>query len=250
MTLDWVNPASRWPLLSSLAAACAAEGKLLLPRLPVYPEHIQQAGKWLDTGALPHDPADAPAAGSGQRSGPALSTLARTLACADAAGYARASGWYAGQTQPPDSSPADEPETASGSRWHVQRARWAVELGTDGALAGCEAPPVTPPVQAVMDRLAEVRCAAAAGGAGGRGDGEGPGVDDVEVLLLARGQSAQAVVQCADELRRSVCGDHVTYVVNRNINYTNVCTYGCDTLRYELLRLESCNKMLSCDACV
>jgi FO synthase len=37
----------------------------------------------------------------------------------------------------------------------------------------------------------------------------------------------QAVCAAADELRQRACGDAVTYVVNRNINYTNVCTYGC-----------------------
>jgi len=34
-------------------------------------------------------------------------------------------------------------------------------------------------------------------------------------------------VACADELRRGVSGETVTYVVNRNINYTNICTYSC-----------------------
>jgi hypothetical protein len=37
----------------------------------------------------------------------------------------------------------------------------------------------------------------------------------------------QAVRQAADTLRRRVCGDMVSYVVNRNINYTNVCAYKC-----------------------
>ncbi len=36
-----------------------------------------------------------------------------------------------------------------------------------------------------------------------------------------------AVCRAADALRRARCGDTVTYVVNRNINYTNICTYGC-----------------------
>ena len=37
----------------------------------------------------------------------------------------------------------------------------------------------------------------------------------------------QAVQQAADELRARMCGDTVSYVVNRNINYTNVCTFKC-----------------------
>lgn len=43
----------------------------------------------------------------------------------------------------------------------------------------------------------------------------------------ARGTDFSAVCAAADELRRRVCGDAVSFVVNRNINYTNVCTYAC-----------------------
>jgi len=50
---------------------------------------------------------------------------------------------------------------------------------------------------------------------------------DIVRLFGARGAAAEAVVACADELRRAVSGETVTYVVNRNINYTNICTYSC-----------------------
>jgi len=46
-------------------------------------------------------------------------------------------------------------------------------------------------------------------------------------LFAARGAAAQAVATAADELRRQVNGDVVTYVINRNINYTNICTFSC-----------------------
>lgn len=48
---------------------------------------------------------------------------------------------------------------------------------------------------------------------------------DIVVLLRARGVDFDAVCSAADSVRRAVNGDTVTYVVNRNINYTNVCTY-------------------------
>jgi FO synthase len=51
--------------------------------------------------------------------------------------------------------------------------------------------------------------------------------DDVTELLRARGPDLAAVVRAADELRREVNGDTVTYVVTRNINYTNVCYFRC-----------------------
>ena len=50
---------------------------------------------------------------------------------------------------------------------------------------------------------------------------------DICALFAARGGDFAAVVGAADALRREVAGDAVTYVVNRNINYTNVCTYRC-----------------------
>jgi FO synthase len=46
-------------------------------------------------------------------------------------------------------------------------------------------------------------------------------------LLRARGPEVSAVAGLADELRAATVGDTVTYVVNRNINYTNVCTFRC-----------------------
>jgi FO synthase len=50
---------------------------------------------------------------------------------------------------------------------------------------------------------------------------------EIVSLFAARGAAAQAVVSAADALRRDVNGDEVTYVVNRNINYTNICTHSC-----------------------
>ena len=47
------------------------------------------------------------------------------------------------------------------------------------------------------------------------------------VLSTAGGDDLRAVVKIADELRRRVVGDRVTYVVNRNLNFTNVCIVGC-----------------------
>ena len=51
--------------------------------------------------------------------------------------------------------------------------------------------------------------------------------DAAVALMSADGAALDAVVGLADELRRQVVGDDVTYVVNRNINFTNVCYTGC-----------------------
>jgi len=53
------------------------------------------------------------------------------------------------------------------------------------------------------------------------------GEEELVRLFQARGREADRVYAAADRLRREVCGDTVTYVVTRNINYTNVCYFRC-----------------------
>jgi FO synthase len=50
---------------------------------------------------------------------------------------------------------------------------------------------------------------------------------EIVELFAARGRDFERVCEAADALRRDVSGDAVTYVVNRNINYTNICSYRC-----------------------
>lgn len=58
-------------------------------------------------------------------------------------------------------------------------------------------------------------------------DGNGLDVSEIAALFAARGDDYWRVCEAADAVRRDVCGDVVTYVVNRNINYTNVCYFHC-----------------------
>jgi FO synthase len=51
--------------------------------------------------------------------------------------------------------------------------------------------------------------------------------DEISLLFTARGSEMADLCQVTDELRREVNGDEVTYVVNRNINYTNLCYFRC-----------------------
>ena len=57
----------------------------------------------------------------------------------------------------------------------------------------------------------------------------GQEVGEAEIISLfsARGPEVRAVAEVADELRREIAGEEVTWVFNRNINYTNVCTFKC-----------------------
>ena len=79
--------------------------------------------------------------------------------------------------------------------------------GADGALRGAD-----PAVAEHLDRALSGREVSARGG---------------EALLSARGPDAFLVGMVADELRRRECGSAATYVVNRNINFTNVCIRQC-----------------------
>lgn len=58
---------------------------------------------------------------------------------------------------------------------------------------------------------------------------DGRDISEAELvrLLRARGPEVHALVEAADELRRRAVGDVVTFVVNRNINFTNECTLSC-----------------------
>jgi FO synthase len=81
-----------------------------------------------------------------------------------------------------------------------------------------------PAVTRSNGRVGDPRVAAALGKARAGAELE---EEDVVALLRARGSDVGAVCRAADELRREVCGDEVTYVVTRNINYTNVCYFRC-----------------------
>ncbi len=57
--------------------------------------------------------------------------------------------------------------------------------------------------------------------------GQDLGLEEGLTLAHAEGNDLVALVKVADEIRRRVAGDHITYVVNRNLNFTNVCIVGC-----------------------
>ncbi len=116
-------------------------------------------------------------------------------------------------------------------RWLAPAVRTAVLRRSDAAglardqdpwWAGAEAPApvlVGPTRRSGGGRVGEVLAGVLAG--------QEPGVAEITDLFSARGPDVAAVCDAADELRRATVGDTVTWVANRNINYTNVCTYKC-----------------------
>ena len=58
-------------------------------------------------------------------------------------------------------------------------------------------------------------------------DGNDLGFDEGMALATVEGDDLLALLKVADELRRREAGDRITYVVNRNLNFTNICIVGC-----------------------
>lgn len=81
----------------------------------------------------------------------------------------------------------------------------------------------SPPVRAILDRALT------------GGDVE---VEEVPVLLRLAGDDLRALVATADHVRREDVGDEVTYVVNRNINFTNICFVNCQFCAFKRQRWE------------
>ncbi|HSH23385.1 MAG TPA: 5-amino-6-(D-ribitylamino)uracil--L-tyrosine 4-hydroxyphenyl transferase CofH [Acidimicrobiales bacterium] len=89
--------------------------------------------------------------------------------------------------------------------------------------AGAETPPPvlvgTPPSPGMGGPVAEVLNGVVAG--------QEVGEDEIVTLFSARGPEVRVVAEVADDLRAGAVGGAVTWVANRNINYTNVCTFKC-----------------------
>jgi FO synthase len=189
VTPDHVNPERPWPAVDRLREVTESRGLALAPRLTIYPEYALDPDRWLDKDLR-------------------FPVMDRS----DAEGLGR-----------------DDP----GAQWPERHAA-AANVGTGAEVvqvgrrstawySGADAtPPVLVPATAgagvggaVREVLAGVRA------------GERPGEDELVTLFSARGPEVAAVAALADELREHAVGDTVTYVANRNINYTNVCTYRC-----------------------
>jgi len=139
------------------------------------------------------------------------------LARADASGYAREDTWAAGAAAPLPAefspSPGGPPVTGSP----------AMSVAPKSArVANGRVPGVSRSVAAALARV------------GGDRDLD---EDDVTTLFEARGDDLRAVLTAANALRRDVCGDSVSYVVTRNINYTNVCYFRCGFCAFSKGRL-------------
>ncbi len=131
------------------------------------------------------------------------------LRLADGEGLAREDEWSAGVGVELPHGPRSAGVALEGAPSLLP----AASVSSNGARVGAaEAPKAS---RAIAEALAKVA------------DETELGEDDVTALFEARGRDFATVVRAADALRREVCGDAVSYVVTRNINYTNVCYFRC-----------------------
>ncbi|WP_330339313.1 bifunctional FO biosynthesis protein CofGH [Streptomyces sp. NBC_00557] len=203
LTIDHVNPERPWPQIEELAARSAAAGFELRERLCVYPEFVRRGEPWLDPRLRPH-----------------VSALADPET-----GLARPGAL-------PRGLPWQEPEeafTATGrtdlhasidteGRTKDRRDDFDEVYGDWEALREAAAPGMAP------ERIdTDVRQALATAA------DDPTRLTDAEALALlhADGPALDALCRVADDVRRSAVGDDVTYIVTRNINFTNVCYTGC-----------------------
>ena len=199
VTPDHVNPEAPWPHLVELERATEAAGRSLAPRLPLHPRFVLDLERWV-----------------------APDMRSAVLAASDGQGLGRDSGWHAGEAgQTPALAAAngglEPPREPVGS---TTAAGWTPAFfGSD--LVHRRA---SPSLAHVLDRVRE-----------------GAPLDEAQVVRLfeARGGEARAVCEAADRLRRERNGDVVSYVVNRNINYTNVCYFKCRFCAFSKGRLSA-----------
>lgn len=192
VTADHVNPERPWPALETLRAVTEARGFALAPRLTIYPQY---SSAWTGAADLWLDPA----------------LRFPVMDRADAEGL--------GRDDPgavlPENTLEDAKAGTGAEILLIGERSTAWYSGAD-----VSAPIIVPaPHDLVRGPVAEVIDGVRAG--------ETVGFDEIVTLFAARGPEVAAVAALADDLRAEAVGDTITWVHNRNINYTNVCTFKC-----------------------
>ncbi|MGH2738862.1 MAG: 7,8-didemethyl-8-hydroxy-5-deazariboflavin synthase CofG, partial [Actinomycetota bacterium] len=200
ITPDHVNPEAPWPRLEDLRRRTEEKGFRLRERLCVYPEYATRpdpfiAGKMHGAVAALSDEDGYPREGERPASAPWQESDIRWKPRTTALTFAKGPG--AGLREDALAVYGDFAEVDVTRTWAERRGDGA-RLSRDvaGALSKAEA---------------------------------GTSLTDEDALALfeAEGDELEALARVADELRKATVGDEITYVVNRNINFTNVCYVGC-----------------------
>lgn len=161
---------------------------------PLTPDHVNPEAPWPHLAQLARDTGSA-----GKYLDQRLTLYPRYLAEADT--------WLSPKVQPAARKQSDGEGYAKRDEWIAGISEHAPS--TELSLPFAQAKPA---VAAIIER-----CLA----------GEPVAETEIATLLRSRGADFGAVIEAANTLRKKVCDDTVSYVVNRNINYTNVCYFKC-----------------------
>ncbi|MGZ8738322.1 MAG: bifunctional FO biosynthesis protein CofGH [Nocardioides sp.] len=235
LTPDHVNPERPWPSLDRLRSVTEAAGFELRERLTAHPEYVRAGEPWIDPRVSAHVAALADKVGLA-RDG----VRPKGLPWQEPDGGFVASGrtdLHASiDTQGRTADRRDDFDSVYGD-WDVLRE--AVDLEADAA----ETPLRSSSTPAGTGINTDVKAALRAA------EREPSGLSDEQahLLMTADGTALDEVCAIADGLRRDVVGDTVTYVVNRNINFTNVCYTGCRFCAFAQRRTDADAYSLSLD---
>jgi FO synthase len=220
LTPDHVNPERPWPHIDDLAARTAAGGFELAERLTVYPPYIREP--WLDPRLARHV-----AALANPQSG-----LARADVLPVGLPWQEPDGGWDSASGLGESGRTDLFVTIDSTGRTADRrddfaevyGNWD-EVGARIEPAGRGHSTVGGAGSGVVPRRAPAEVLAALRAA----ERDPAGLTDEQALALldADGAELDALAALADRLRADVSGDDVSYVVTRNINFTNVCYTGC-----------------------
>jgi FO synthase len=204
LTPDHVNPERPWPALDELAAVTAEAGFELVQRLTAQPKYVQAGAAWID---------------------PRVAAHVAALADPDT-GLARDVN--------PTGLPWQEPDEATES---LGRIDLHSSIDTEGRRTETRSdlPNAFGDWESIRDRVGELAARAPervdsdVAAALRAAERDPAGCSDAEYLALATadGPALDAVAALADSLRSDAVGDDVTFVINRNINFTNICYTGC-----------------------
>lgn len=221
LTPDHVNPERPWPHLDDLAKLTADAGFTLRERLTAHPEYLREP--WLDPRLISHVEALVdPATGLANEA-----AMPKGLPWQEPDG-----GWDSvGRTDLHTAIDTEGRRTETRSDFDAAYGDWDV-LRED--VAQRKAP------ERIDGDVKEALAAA---------ERDPAGLSDSQALTLmtATGPALDQLAKIADDLRKAVVGDDVTYVVNRNINFTNVCYTGCRFCAFAQRRTDADAYSLSMD---
>ena len=224
ITADHVNPERPWPEIELLAQQSKLAGFELKPRLTIYSNYVLSPERWVDPKLKSHIAALADSAGLAkakiipvgmpwQESGESLQSLGRT----DLGNSIDTTGREADSRSDFDS--------IYGNWQSISEKLKSLDTSSSAFIKSS--------FVAALTKVVE--------------NPRSISRSEALTLFAADGPELELLVKAADEKRAELVGDDVTYVVNRNINFTNVCYTGCRFCAFAQRKTDADSYLLSID---